>query len=175
MINFQDSFKNLFDVDALQANFAKAYDVNAVQENLKKLYDVEAFQENLAKLTDNDALKLVKDYAESIADKELVEKSVKLTANLVAANVNAVTDATILQSVQLRDRVEGALKQADTLVNSKDLQAAFEAQKSYVAEQQEVAVENFWTKAGLVTGLVENNLNLLKEAFEQVQPATKAA
>ena len=36
MMNFQDSFKNLFDAEAFQANFNKAYDFNAIQESVKK-------------------------------------------------------------------------------------------------------------------------------------------
>lgn len=191
MINFQDNFKNLFDVEAWQANFSKVYDVEAIQESMKKFYDVEAVQqnfkslynleqaqENLGKFLDQDALKAVKEYLESLADQELVQNNTKLAANLVATNVNALTDAVILQSVQLREAVEDALKQADVLAGSKDLEAAFEAQKKYAQAQQEVILENFWNKAGLVAGLVENNVNLVKEAFEKApkaQPAKQAA
>ncbi len=185
MINFQDSFKNLFDVEAMQANFSKAYDFNAIQENLQKFYDVEAIQENvknfynleqaqenLGKFFDPEA---VKAYAESLADQELVQKNAKLAANLVAANVNTLSDAAILQTVQIREGVEGALKQADALATVKDPVAVFEAQKSYLEAQQEVAVENFWSKTGLVADMVEKNLELVKEAMEQVKPVAQKA
>lgn len=188
MINFQDNLKNLFDVEAWQANFNKAYDFDAIQESVKKFYDVEAVQENfknlynldqvqenLSKLVDNDALQAAKEYVESFADQEALQNGTKLAANLVATNVNGMTDAIILQSVAVRERVEDALKQADVLVSSKDLESAIEAQKKYVEEQQEVVLESFWNKAGLVTGLVENNVNLVKEAFEKAQAPKKAA
>ncbi|MCF7982390.1 MAG: phasin family protein [Pseudomonadales bacterium] len=188
MMNFQDSFKNMFDVEAFQANFNKAYDFNAIQESVKKFYDVEAIQENfkkfynfdelqggLDKLVDVDALKAAKEYMESFANQELAQNNAKLAANLVATNVNALTDAVILQSVQVRETVEDALAQADVLVGSKDLSAALEAQKKFAEEQQEALLENFWNKAGLVSGLVESNLNLMKEAFVKTQPAVKKA
>jgi len=188
MMNFQDSFKNLFDAEAFQANFNKAYDFNAIQESVKKFYDVEAIQENLKsfynfdqfqgnldKLVDADALKAAKEYMESYANPELAQKNAKLAANLVATNVNALTDAVILQSVQVRETVEDALAQADTLLNSKDLEAAFEAQKKFAEEQQEIVAENFWNKAGLFAGLVESNMNFVKDAFVKTQPVKKAA
>ncbi|MCB1661464.1 MAG: phasin family protein [Pseudomonadales bacterium] len=188
MMNFQDSFKNLFDAEAFQANFNKAYDFNAIQESVKKFYDVEAIQENfksfynfdqfqgnLDKLVDADTLKAAKEYMESFANPELAQKNAKLAANLVATNVNALTDAVILQSVQVRETVEDALAQADTLLNSKDLEAAFEAQKKFAEEQQEIVAENFWNKAGLFAGLVESNMNFVKDAFVKAQPVKKAA
>ena len=194
MINFQDNFKNLFDVEAMQDNFKnlfdveamqsnfnksydytaiqesfkKFYDVEAIQENFKNLYNVEQFQGNLDQLVDAEA---VKEYMESLVDQELIQNNAKLAANLVATNVNALTDAVILQSVQVRESVEDALKQADALTGTKDLETAIEAQKKFAEAQQEVALENFWNKAGLVAGLVENNVNIVKEAFEKAQVA----
>ncbi len=185
MINFQDSFKNLFDLEAMQANFGSAYDFNAIQDNMKKFYDVEAIQDsmknfynleeaqqNMSKLFDPEA---VKAYAESLVDQQLIQKNAKLAANLVAANVNTLSDAAILQTVQLRETVEGALKQADTLSAIKDPAAIVEAQKAYLEAQQEVVTENFWSKTGLVADMVEKNLELVKEAMVQVKPAPKKA
>ena len=199
MMNFQDSFKNMFDAEAFQANFNKAYDFNAIQESVKKFYDVEAmqdavkkfydvdaiqanlksfynfdqFQGNLDKLVDADALKAAQEYMESLANPELVQNNVKLAANLVATNVNALTDAVILQSVQVRETVEDALAQADALASSKDIEAVIEAQKKFAEEQQEIVAENFWNKAGLFAGLVESNVSLVKEAFAKTQSAAK--
>jgi len=188
MINFQDNLKSFFDVDTWQANFNKMYDVDAMQESMKKFYDVEAFQENvknlynleniqgnLSKFMDQEALKAWQESAESLVDQELVQKNTKLASNLVATNVNAAADAVILQSVALREAVEDALKQADVLASSKDLDTAVQAQKEYMQAQQEVLLENLWNKAGLVAGLVESNINLLKEAFAQAPTKTKPA
>lgn len=188
MMNFQDSFKNLFDVNAWQENLSKAYDMNAaqeamqkfydveaMQENFKKLYNLDAFQQNLEKLVDVSAFENAKEYFESLANQELAQDNLKLAANFVATNVGSVTDAVILQSVQVRDSIEDALEQVDALAASKDLEAALATQKKFIEEQQEVALENFWNKAGILSALVESNMNLAKEVFAKAQPAKQAA
>lgn len=166
----QDNLKNFYDVEAAQENLKKMYDVEAIQENLNNFYNAEQFQQNLNNLFDNDAVASVREYAESFADNKQAEESVKLAADLVSANTKAMTDALILQSVQLREGIEAALKQADALAKTKDAEAALEAQKAYLEEVKGALTDNFWMNVGLVAGAVESNANLVKDAFEDMKP-----
>ncbi len=188
MNTYQENFAKAFDVNEIQENFKTMFDAEKIQtslkdfynvENLKDLYNVEKFQENVNKLFAGEAFSGVRNYTESFGGQEQVQeqvqKGVKLGANVIAANTNAVTDAVTLKAIQVREGVEGALKQAYVLASAKDIKAAADAQQSYVEALQKELTESAWMNVGLVAGLVETNLNIAKEAIEQVKSAQKAA
>lgn len=164
MTNIQENIKNLFDAEN-------------IQENMKKICDVEAAKEAFTKLADNDAVKAIKEAVEKSVDQEAikaaVEKNSQLASNLVAANTNVVSDAIILQSTQARNGVEGFLKQVDVLVNTKDVKAAFEAQKAFAEQTTEALRELALMSVDIITGAVESNVSLIKDAT--VKPAAKKA
>ena len=164
----QENLQNLFDVDAAQENMKKLFDAEAIQAQLKDLYNPEAAQANFGKLFDAEALKSV---TESLVDQAQVEKSVKLASSAVTANTNVVSDAVTLSAVQLREGVEGALKQVEVLANCKDVQAFVDAQQAYAKTLQETLTERTSMNTSLVAGIVETNVNFAKEAFAQVKAA----
>ncbi|MCF7981388.1 MAG: hypothetical protein K9K86_05340 [Pseudomonadales bacterium] len=78
--------------------------MNNFQDQLGKLLNLEQLQESVKDFYDPDTLM------------SKIQVNVKLASKLIEANTSAASDAVIMQSVKLRDGVETALKQADTLI-----------------------------------------------------------
>ena len=177
MNTYEENFTKAFDVNAIQESFKNVFDAEKYQAAMKDLYKDGSFQANADKFFSDtsDAFGGVKEYVESLVDQEQVQKSVKLGANLIAVNTNAVTDAVTLKTMQVREDIEGALKQANVLATSKDFKEAAEAQQAYVKSLQEKLAETTWINVGLVTGVVESNISLMKEAFDQLNISKKTA
>ena len=175
MTNIQENLEKAFDVNAIQENLKTMFDADAIQAQLKDLYSAEKFQENVNKTFSNEAFTGAKEYVESLVDQEQVQQSVKFGANVIAANTSAVSDALTLSAVQFGDGVEAALKQVDVLVATKDTKEAAEAQQAYAKSLQNTLTESAWMSVGLVAGALETNVNLTKEALEQVKAAQKTA
>ena len=167
----QENLKKFYDVEAAQEAYKKFYDKDSMQKNLKTFYNADQFQANLNKLFDNEAVASVRDYTATLMENNKAEESAKLAADLVSANTKSLTDALILQSVQMREGIEAALKQADTLSQTKNPEAALEAQKAYLEQVKATLTDNFWMNVGLVAGAVESNADLVKGALEDLKPA----
>jgi hypothetical protein len=177
MNTYEENFAKAFDVNAIQESFKNMFDLEKYQAAMKDFYKEGAYQENADKFFSDtsDAYNGVKEYVESLVDQEQVQKNVELGANLIAVNTNAVTDAVTLKTMQVREGIEGALKQVNVLAKSKDLKEAAEAQQAYVKSLQEELSETTWINLGLVTGLVESNISLMKEGFDQLNTSKKTA
>lgn len=128
------------------------------QEQLENLLNLEQLQDAMKDLYDTEGLS------------KKIQENVKLASKLVEANTAAVSDALILQSVKLRDGVESALKQADTLAHCENLETAVEAQKDFSQKSKDAILEQAWMNIGLAVNALETNINIIKSAAEKQAP-----
>lgn len=128
------------------------------QDQLENLLNLEQLQDAMKDLYDTDGLS------------KKIQENVKLASKLVEANTAAVSDALILQSVKLRDGVESALKQADTLAHCDNLETAVEAQKDFNQKSKDAILEQAWMNIGLAVNALETNINIIKSASEKQAP-----
>lgn len=129
--------------------------MNNFQDQLSKLLNFEQFQES------------VKDFYDTEALAKKIQENVKLASKLIEANTSAASDAMILQSVQLRDGVESALKQADALTKCKDLESAVSQQKNFAEQSKDALMEQAWMNIGLAVNALETNLEIIKSAAKK--------
>ena len=126
--------------------------MNNFQDQLGKLINLEQLQDAVKDLYDSDALT------------KKIQENVQLASKLIEANTAAASDAMIMQSVKLRDGVESALKQADSLAGCKDLNTAMESQKEFSQKSKDALLEQAWMNIGLAVNALETNIELIKEA-----------
>ncbi len=126
--------------------------MNNFQDQLGKLLNLEQLQDAVKDLYDSDALT------------KKIQENVQLASKLIEANTAAASDAMIMQSVKLRDGVESALKQADSLAGCKDLNTALESQKEFSQKSKDALLEQAWMNIGMAVNALETNIELIKEA-----------
>lgn len=126
--------------------------MNNFQDQLGKLLNLEQLQDAVKDLYDSDALT------------KKIQENVQLASKLIEANTAAASDAMIMQSVKLRDGVESALKQADSLAGCKDLNTAMASQKEFSQKSKDALLEQAWMNIGLAVNALETNIELIKEA-----------
>lgn len=129
--------------------------MNNFQDQLGKLLNIEQLQES------------VKDFYDADSLMSKIQENVKLASKLIEANTSAASDAVIMQSVKLRDGVESALKQADTLAQCKDLESAMEAQKNFGEKSKDALVEQAWMNIGLAVNALETNIEIIKSSSKK--------
>jgi len=129
--------------------------MNNFQDQLGKLLNLEQLQES------------VKDFYDADSLMNKIQENVKLASKLIEANTSAASDAVIMQSMKLRDGVEGALKQADTLAQCKDLESAIEAQKNFGEKSKDALVEQAWMNIGLAVNALETNIEIIKSSSKK--------
>ncbi|MCF7981882.1 MAG: hypothetical protein K9K86_07840 [Pseudomonadales bacterium] len=129
--------------------------MNDFQDQLGKLLNLEQLQESVKDFYDPDSLM------------SKIQENVKLASKLIEANTSAACDAVIMQSVKLRDGVETALKQADTLAKCKDIESAIEAQKNFGEKSKEALIEQAWMNIGLAVNALETNLEIIKSSSKK--------
>ncbi|MEZ5546942.1 MAG: hypothetical protein R3E74_04115 [Pseudomonadales bacterium] len=129
--------------------------MNNFQDQLGKLLNLEQLQES------------VKDFYDADSLMSKIQENVKLASKLIEANTSAASDAVIMQSVKLRDGVESALKQADTLAQCKDLESAMEAQKNFGEKSKDALVEQAWMNIGLAVNALETNIEIIKSSSKK--------
>ena len=129
--------------------------MNNFQDQLGKLLNLEQLQES------------VKDFYDADSLMSKIQENVKLASKLIEANTSAASDAVIMQSVKLRDGVESALKQADTLAQCKNLESAMEAQKNFGEKSKDALVEQAWMNIGLAVNALETNIEIIKSSSKK--------
>ncbi|MCB1663256.1 MAG: hypothetical protein H6995_13315 [Pseudomonadales bacterium] len=129
--------------------------MNNFQDQLGKLLNIEQLQES------------VKDFYDADSLMSKIQENVKLASKLIEANTSAASDAVIMQSVKLRDGVESALKQADTLAQCKNLESAMEAQKNFGEKSKDALVEQAWMNIGLAVNALETNIEIIKSSSKK--------
>ncbi len=135
--------------------------MNNFQDQLGKLLNLEQLQDAVKDLYDSDALT------------QKIQENVKLASKLIEANTAAASDAMIMQSAKMRDGVESALKQADTLAGCKDLNTAIESQKEFGQTSKDALLDQAWMNIGLAVNALETNIEIIKEATQLGKDAKK--
>ena len=162
----QQNIKNLYN----PANFS--HYLQALSHNgsglhgVKPLFDPQYIQDQLMEILDSERFQALAAYLPRMPDNPKLEALLDLVTELAASNTKALTDAVILQSVTLRERIETAIDQAELLSGSHDLDEMLEAQQACWAETRRAVAEHFWMNAGLLATAVEANTHFLKSLYQ---------